>query len=71
MSDDFAFPHCYQPYGFAWGPLEVERILSDPRFGVVIRVSSEKEQVDIRVSPQGRRLQVYEVRPKEAHDDPA
>ena len=40
-------------YGFEWGPLTVERITDDYRFGVFICVSGKREKVDIRVTPSG------------------
>lgn len=44
-------------FGFKWGPLEVTRILSDERIGVVISVKSGLDEYEVRASPSGRRLQ--------------
>jgi hypothetical protein len=44
-------------YGFQYGSAVIERVLSDERLGIVIRVSSaldSKKYVDVRVSPAGR-----------------
>jgi len=40
-------------YGFTWGPLEVERLVSDDKFGVVIKLKTNKESIDIRITPSG------------------
>jgi hypothetical protein len=48
-------------FGFIYGNAVVERMLSDDKLGVVIRVSSAKDAqcyVDVRVSPAGRKVEV-------------
>jgi hypothetical protein len=51
-------------FGFRWGPLHVDRCCSDKIGGVVLRVSVEpfpkscERNVEIRVSPKGRVMQV-------------
>ena len=45
-------------YGFRWGPFRIERVASDPRFGVVVWVGSDTEQYQVRVSPKGRKVEV-------------
>lgn len=40
-------------FGFDWGPMSIERVCSDDKGGVVIAVKSNKETVDIRVTPSG------------------
>jgi len=50
-------------YGFRWGPLEVMRGWSDPKFGVGIIVwgiGSSSHRVEIRVSPKGQVLETRE-----------
>lgn len=52
------FPLCQTTYGFRWGPLLVERCMSDKRAGIVVTVSGATHYVHIRVSPGGRALSV-------------
>jgi len=40
-------------YGFIWGPLEVRRLVSDNKFGVVIKLKTNKESIDVRITPSG------------------
>ena len=41
-------------YGFDWGPASVTRVVSDPKAGVVISISSAKgKTVYVRVTPSG------------------
>jgi len=40
-------------YGFIWGPLEIERCCSDPKWGVLITLSTDKEKIEIRSTPTG------------------
>lgn len=51
-------------YGFRWGPLTVERLISDPKFGVLIEVSTPMQRMEIRSSPQGSKLEVCAKGPK-------
>lgn len=54
MSD---YPLEKTPYGFVWGPLTIERAMSDPKWGVVLLVHTEKGEVGrIRCSPKGYSL---------------
>jgi hypothetical protein len=41
------------PYGFKWGPVEVQRWCSDDKGGVVIGLITKRESVEIRVTPTG------------------
>ncbi len=41
------------PYGFAWGPVEIERTVSDPKFGVVLTLMTNRKTLDIRITPSG------------------
>jgi hypothetical protein len=50
------FPFNETRYGFDWGPLKIERIASDPKFGVVVFVGSEREQYELRVTPKGNKV---------------
>jgi hypothetical protein len=48
-------------YGFEYGPAVVERMMSDRKFGVVIRVYSAADKtkfVDVRVSAAGQKVEV-------------
>jgi len=49
-------------YGFRWGPMEVERLVSDHRGGVLIAIRTGHKRVEIRVSPKGNKIDVGEVR---------
>lgn len=43
-------------YGFRWGPLEVVRMVSDPKFGVVISLMTADEEMEVRCTPKGKRM---------------
>lgn len=43
-------------YGFRWGPLEVVRMVSDPKFGVVISLLTDGEEMEVRCTPKGKRM---------------
>ena len=47
-------------YGFDWGPLKVERVASDPKFGVVVWLMSKAtgQVIEVRLSPAGQRFDV-------------
>lgn len=45
-------------YGFRWGPLEVARLISDPKWGVVVTLMTDKEELEVRCSPKGKRMTV-------------
>jgi len=49
-------------FGFRWGPMSVTRLASDPRWGVVLLVAGGGEEVQIRVTPRGRKLLVENKR---------
>lgn len=42
------------PYGFTWGPLTVERCISDPKWGVMVLLKTEQWELGVRVTPTGR-----------------
>lgn len=44
-------------YGFRWGPVEVIRVAQDDRLGYVLHVQTDKDAVEIRVTPKGRVLE--------------
>ena len=46
-------------YGFTWGPIEVTRLASVPKWGVCLAVETEKHKLNIYVSPKGRSVRVY------------
>lgn len=54
------FPLTAFRWGFRWGPLLIQRVASDPKYGVVIWVGSEHKQYEVRVSPKGRTVTVHE-----------
>ena len=57
------------PYGFKYGPLEVERTMSDDKIGVYFTLRTAKESIMIRSTPSGllRVFQVQKVKkPKKA-----
>ena len=41
------------PYGFRWGPLEIERVGSFEKWGVVLELKTPKQSLLIRVTPSG------------------
>ena len=41
------------PYGFQWGPALIERCVSDPKWGVVLTITTPKERYQVRVTPTG------------------
>ena len=55
MSD---FPFTLTRYGFQWGEMRLERIASEPKFGVVIFIGTAREQWEVRVSPMGRKMTI-------------
>jgi hypothetical protein len=53
------FPLEDTKYGFKWGRMICERVLSDPRIGVVVWVRCEKgDGFEIRVSPKGTKIDI-------------
>jgi len=40
-------------HGFDWGPVSVKRFQEDPKFGVVLRIKTGRDQIFIRVTPSG------------------
>jgi len=40
-------------YGFKWGPASVERCVSDPKFGVVLKISTKGKTLEVRITPSG------------------
>ena len=57
-------------YGFKWGPCHVSRLVSDPKFGVVLEVKGKRESVKIRVTPGGF-LRIGTIQaPVDRGDDP-
>lgn len=43
-------------YGFQWGPLLVERAISDPKYGYVLTIQTPHGRMDVRCTPTGRNL---------------
>jgi hypothetical protein len=48
-----AFPGKETQFGFSWGPAEVTRLCSDPKWGVIFQVKTPKGTLEIRVTPKG------------------
>lgn len=43
-------------YGFRWGPMEIQRLMSDDKIGVVISVMTDDDEMEIRCTPKGKRI---------------
>lgn len=41
-------------YGFRWGPATIERMASDKKWGVIFDVKTDKQTLQIRVTPSGQ-----------------
>ena len=53
------FPMEETKYGFEWGPMVVERVLSDERVGVVVQVRTRGGPgFEVRVTPKGKKIDV-------------
>lgn len=67
MSADHSFTGEVTQYGFTWGPLEVVRVMSDGKYGVVIYAQTEYDRLEIRATPGGRKLEYKHTtrKPKE------
>lgn len=64
-----SFPVATTAHGFTWGPIEVSRIASDPRFGVVVEIKSGDNVVHVRSSPKGQVLSVDTYEGRSENDD--
>lgn len=40
-------------YGFVWGPASITRACSDPKWGVIIDVTTPRQVLTVRVTPSG------------------
>ena len=49
-------------YGFIYGPAHVERMCDGERLGVYIAIVTEYETMEIRVTPKGKHISVYDHR---------
>jgi len=47
------FPYQETPYGFQWGPVLIERCASDPKWGVILTLKTQKGTAEVRVTPSG------------------
>lgn len=45
-------------YGFEWGPMTVERLMHDDRYGWCLVVKAAGKEMIVRASPKGTRLSV-------------
>ena len=63
MSETSEYPKLTETkYGFDYGNARVERVFSDDRYGVVLRVASvthPDRYVDVRVTPSGRKVEAH------------
>ena len=57
------YPLTLDSYGFTWGPVTVTRIDCNPKWGLLLCVSTKHECLKIRVSPKGRIIETVEVIP--------
>ena len=60
----------FTPYGFIWGPMVVTRLCHDKRYGYVLQVKTQHGKVEIRVSPKGRKLNVWTDQPENIDHPP-
>jgi len=49
-------------YGFDFGPMKVERWISDPKYGYVLGITIGNKVVEVVCSPKGRNVRVEERR---------
>ncbi len=50
------------PYGFKWGPMEVQRTATDPKYGYILLIHSKGGgTMQVRVSPKGRSIMAWPV----------
>jgi len=47
------FPLTEDVYGFRWGPMEVMRVSSGEKLGVVLQISTRREVITVRSTPTG------------------
>lgn len=40
-------------FGFEWGPADVQRVFSHPKWGVIIQVETKYERIELRITPKG------------------
>jgi hypothetical protein len=40
-------------YGFRWGPFEIRRDCSDPKWGVMLTIITPRQEAQIRITPSG------------------
>lgn len=48
-----SFPIEITKYGFKWGPVDVVRMFDDAKFGVCLEIRTDKEVLQVRVTPKG------------------
>ena len=54
MKPTIDFPVSISHVGFTYGPVIVERLCDDKKFGVFLWLGTKREQMEIRVTPGGR-----------------
>jgi len=52
------FPIEITRFGFIYGPAHVERIFDDKKYGVFIAVITNREHLEIRITPGGK-ISIY------------
>ena len=57
-------------FGFKWGPSQVSRLISDPKWGVILEVKGKRESVEIRITPGGFIRIGPIMAPVRRYDDP-
>lgn len=50
-------------YGFKWGPMTVERCISDPKLGYLLTVSAGGKTLELVCTPTGKKLRVQSEHP--------
>jgi hypothetical protein len=55
------YPWDETQYGATWGPLTIQRIYSDDKYGLLLRIVGAKPEdaIEIHISPKGRSLRAY------------
>ena len=51
-------------FGFRWGPVVVARQMHDSRAGYILAVQTEHAELEIRVTPSGRKIQAFHRLPR-------
>lgn len=61
MNNDFKLE--LTQYGFKWGPMEVTRVMSDAKWGLILLVETSQGEIGrLRCSPKGYALEWDKVK---------